>query len=167
LTLRVTQKPVTPPSDRNKDDKLDIIAPSTPKNTRFVPQSERKEEKKPLLTEQPRVAQTPFFRSDPQNLSKDQVRAMLKKFNFYCGKDSWTEGFDNPGGTGFDNDFEIINNRVVYDKASRLMWQRGGSEKYLFVDQTQDYIDSLNRVGFAGYRDWRLPTLEEAMSLME
>ena len=25
----------------------------------------------------------------------------------------------------------------------------------------------MNRIGYAGYHDWRLPTLEEAMSLME
>ncbi|MCB9501891.1 MAG: DUF1566 domain-containing protein [Deferribacteres bacterium] len=29
------------------------------------------------------------------------------------------------------------------------------------------YIDSLNKANFAGYSDWRLPTLEEAMTLME
>lgn len=29
------------------------------------------------------------------------------------------------------------------------------------------YIDSLNVARYAGYSNWRLPTLEEAMSLME
>ena len=34
-------------------------------------------------------------------------------------------------------------------------------------ERAQVYIDSLNSVGFASSKDWRLPTLEEAMSLME
>ena len=34
-------------------------------------------------------------------------------------------------------------------------------------EQTQAYVDTLNAQKFAGYSDWRLPTLQEAMSLME
>ena len=29
------------------------------------------------------------------------------------------------------------------------------------------YIDDINRQDFGGFSDWRLPTLKEAMSLME
>jgi hypothetical protein len=32
---------------------------------------------------------------------------------------------------------------------------------------TQEEIKKINQKGYAGYCDWRLPTLEEAMSLME
>ena len=34
-------------------------------------------------------------------------------------------------------------------------------------EEAQDYIDQLNQQKYAGSSDWRLPTLEEAMSLME
>ncbi|MCH8873630.1 DUF1566 domain-containing protein, partial [candidate division KSB1 bacterium] len=34
-------------------------------------------------------------------------------------------------------------------------------------ESAQVYIDNLNSAGFATYNDWRLPTLEDAMSLME
>ena len=32
---------------------------------------------------------------------------------------------------------------------------------------SEKYIQSLNDQNFGGYNDWRLPTLEEAMSLLE
>ncbi|MBT6227502.1 MAG: DUF1566 domain-containing protein, partial [Candidatus Scalindua sp.] len=34
-------------------------------------------------------------------------------------------------------------------------------------DEAEKYVTQLNSDQFAGYNDWRLPTLEEAMSLME
>ncbi len=34
-------------------------------------------------------------------------------------------------------------------------------------DDAEAYIQQLNAKKFGGYNDWRLPTLEEAMSLME
>jgi len=74
----------------------------------------------------------------------------------------------NPSGKGIENKFKLQKDSVVvYDGATKLYWQRSGSEKYLINDQALAYIDSLNRAKFADYNDWRLPTLEEAMSLME
>ena len=34
-------------------------------------------------------------------------------------------------------------------------------------EEAKNWINDLNLKGVAGYSDWRLPTLEEAMSLME
>lgn len=34
-------------------------------------------------------------------------------------------------------------------------------------DQAKIYVDNLNLEKYTGFRDWRLPTLEEAKSLME
>ncbi len=56
---------------------------------------------------------------------------------------------------------------VVIDLATGIMWQQSGSPKYLYWKDVQTWIDDLNRKGYAGFHDWRLPTLEEAMSLME
>ncbi len=47
------------------------------------------------------------------------------------------------------------------------MWQRSGSKWYLRPENPYEYISQLNKSQFVGYDDWRLPTLEEAMSLME
>jgi hypothetical protein len=58
------------------------------------------------------------------------------------------------------------------------MWERSGSsewvshsrpESYPYADLTtaDTYVGTLNANKFAGFSDWRPPTLEEAMSLME
>tara|TARA_B100001971_G_C18041286_1_gene457794 strand:- start:56 stop:403 length:348 start_codon:yes stop_codon:yes gene_type:complete len=56
---------------------------------------------------------------------------------------------------------------VVYDRASGLMWQQSGSDNRMDYKNAQTYVKNLNCAEFAGYNDWRFPTLEEAMSLME
>ena len=108
------------------------------------------------------------FRSVPKELSKESVKAMLNKLNFYCGEIVWSREYCNPYGSGFDNKFEQkISGKVVYDHASGLMWQQAGSDEYMTYDKALFYITKLNRDQFAGYSDWRMPTLEEAMSLVE
>jgi len=34
-------------------------------------------------------------------------------------------------------------------------------------DEAKEWIKKLNKRGYAGYHDWRLPTVEEAASLLE
>ena len=103
------------------------------------------------------------FRSAPTELSEADVKALLKKHDFF-------DSDYNKTGNGFKQQFEaktIKGEKVVFDKASDLMWQQSGSPKYINFDAAKKYIDDLNKKGFAGLKDWRLPTLEEAMSLME
>ena len=53
---------------------------------------------------------------------------------------------------------------VIIDKATGLMWQKSGAPKKLTYDQAQHYL-AVDRTG--GYADWRLPTIEELLSLVE
>jgi hypothetical protein len=46
------------------------------------------------------------------------------------------------------------------------MWQSAGLDISSIRSLNKNIIE-LNKTGFAGHHDWRLPTLEEAMSLME
>jgi hypothetical protein len=102
------------------------------------------------------------LRSTPtENLSDKSVKAMLKYKDFYHY--IW-----NDSASGFHNDYKLQNvGKVVYDRASGLMWQDSGSNKRMKYKNAKVYITKLNSDRFAGYNDWRLPTLEEAMSLME
>jgi hypothetical protein len=57
--------------------------------------------------------------------------------------------------------------KVVIDHATGLMWHQNGSESFMKKDKITKWIDDLNLLGYAGYKDWRLPTVEEAASLLE
>jgi len=104
-----------------------------------------------------------IFRSIPmENL--ETAEAILAKWGFY-------EKDDNPTGKGFANDYELQmfrGGKVVIDHASGLMWEQSGSDTYMdHTDAQTFHITELNKKNYAGFNDWRLPTLEEAMSLME
>ena len=62
---------------------------------------------------------------------------------------------------------KTINGEVVFDETTKLTWQQSGSEKDINYDGARKYIAKLNRDKFAGKGDWRLPTLEEAITLLE
>ena len=96
-------------------------------------------------------------------LSVQKVKLMLKNKNYFDSK-------RNPNGQGYANQFEVnkVNgDKIVIDGASGLMWQQAGSEKVISFEDIKKWIEALNQRGYAGFKDWRLPTLEEAMSLME
>lgn len=106
------------------------------------------------------------LRSTPdENLSNDEVKTMLMRRNFFAKDSDWNKNFSNASGTGIDNDFELQHGgSVVYDKTTGLMWQQSGSENSMTYAEAEKYARELR---LAGYNDWRLPTLEEGMSLME
>lgn len=66
----------------------------------------------------------------------------------------------------FDGQFEA-QGKVIVEQKSGLMWQASGSEEWMTYPQAKDYIKALNRKKFAGYTDWRLPTVPELMTLQE
>ncbi len=96
-------------------------------------------------------------------LSEEKVNALLTEKKLF-------DRILNPNAAGIDNQFELqeINgDSMVIDFTTSLTWQQSGSGYPMNYKSAQVYIDSLNSVGFSSYDDWRLPTLEEAMSLME
>lgn len=61
----------------------------------------------------------------------------------------------------------INGDKVVLDLATGLMWVRSGKDEGILWKKAQKWVKKLNKRGYAGYNDWRLPTLEEAASLLE
>ncbi|MHC4320887.1 MAG: Lcl C-terminal domain-containing protein, partial [Planctomycetota bacterium] len=107
------------------------------------------------------ILETKFRSTSRENFSGKSVFDMLKDKDLYDG--DW-----NASSSGFTNDYKLKNDgKVVFDHASGLMWQQSGTAKDISYDEAKEYVTQLNGDQFAGYNDWRLPTLEEAMSLME
>jgi len=74
------------------------------------------------------------------------------------------------GHSTIENNYElkIINKgKVVIDKATGLVWHQSGSTDHIKLSNTMKWIKYLNQQGYAGFSDWRLPTIEEASSLLE
>lgn len=99
------------------------------------------------------------LRSQAKRLSDKDVKSMLTKYNFF-------DRTKNKAGA-FANDFFDNGDGTVTDRATALMWQKDGSSEAMTWASAKEYINKLNSDRFAGYSDWRLPTIEELASLMK
>lgn len=109
------------------------------------------------------------LRSSYQILSENEVGLMLEKKNFFSQKYSWNPEISNPDGD-FKNQYESKNingDEVVIDYATELMWHHSGSSYRMTYEKAKNWINNINSNGYAGYHDWRLPTVEEGASLLE
>ena len=61
----------------------------------------------------------------------------------------------------------IADGEVVIDHATELMWYQSGSKEYFNLKKALKWIKMANKKNYASFNDWRLPTLEEASSLLE
>ena len=103
------------------------------------------------------------LRSEPCLFPYPELEEMLRTRGFY-------DANHNKEGTGIDHEYDIRlreGEKVVVDHATGLTWQHGGSTDKLNEREVQAYIEKLNLSQFAGHSDWRLPTVEEAASLLE
>ena len=56
---------------------------------------------------------------------------------------------------------------VIIDHATGLMWYQSGSSEYFSLRKANKWLKKANKDCYAGFKDWRLPTMEEASSLLE
>ena len=104
------------------------------------------------------------LRSSYMNLTVSQVQSMpnisirrKKAWGFY-------------GHSTIPHEYEtktIGDNKVVIDNATGLMWHPSGSYEYMKRKEIKKWVRGLNSKGYAGFYDWRVPTVEEASSLLE
>ena len=64
------------------------------------------------------------------------------------------------------NRFDADGDGIVTDRTTGLIWEQGGSAYPVTWHQAKAYVEKLNRSGFAGRDDWRLPTVDELISLL-
>ncbi len=104
------------------------------------------------------------LRSSYSNLSVSQVQS-LSNISIR-EKNDW--GFHGHSTIIHSYGLKLINgDQVVIDHATGLMWHQPGSEVNMELEEAEKWVRELNARGHAGYSDWRLPTVEEAASLLE
>jgi serine/threonine protein kinase len=62
--------------------------------------------------------------------------------------------------------FRPLTPSLITDPGRGLVWQQAGSEYPFSWREAHAYIDQLNRCRFEGLDSWRLPTVEELMTLL-
>lgn len=106
-----------------------------------------------------------------KEIKREEVNAMIKRMGFF-------EYDVNRGSGGIVNRFKLktekkqysdqeVEERVVIDEASGLVWLQSGPFDKMTYHDTVAWIKQLNKTGYCGFYKWRLPTLEEALTLME
>ena len=65
-----------------------------------------------------------------------------------------------------ENSLGVVKDGVIVDGTTNLVWQQSGSESPLQWEQAKDYINRINQQRFGGYEGWRLPTINELLSLL-
>lgn len=63
-------------------------------------------------------------------------------------------------------EFEVVGSLVAFEKNSGLYWQRRGSGFTLDWQQAKEYVSHLNSINWQGRNSWRLPTLEEVLTIL-
>jgi len=164
----VFKKPMSaPPAEPSAEKEESAAIKTPPRKTAKVEKAAPKPQAAPKKSVVQKIQLPPIskiqLRSQPAYLAEDDVKKMLKKRNFF-DKD-WNEP-----GKGLQHYYEVIEPseaKLVIDHATGLMWQQSGAPNRLEYSEASNYIyQTLNGKNYAGHKDWRLPTLEEAMSLM-
>jgi hypothetical protein len=102
------------------------------------------------------------LRSAPAIVSGEKMSAMLVKRGFFDRR-------RNPAGGVSDARYDTkVDGQMlmIIDSSTGLTWEMGGSDQPMRFEEASERVDQLNSARAGGYADWRLPTAEEAMSLL-
>lgn len=96
--------------------------------------------------------------AETRAVSEEEIAEIAVRHRFFDSK-------TNPDGKFSTYLVDNGDGLTVTEMVTGIMWQRQGSD-LTSIRHTYEYAKRLNAHGFAGYNDWRLPTIEEAMSLL-
>jgi hypothetical protein len=103
------------------------------------------------------------LRSMPRELTAAEAKAMIAAQGFQ-------HAFWNASAKGITHAYQrrVVGDAIVVeDGATGLTWQHDGSRADISWEEAHAYVGELDAKRYGGLDGWRLPTLEEAMSLME
>jgi len=98
------------------------------------------------------------LREKPKFVRKTEIRGKVAEYQLFDSKLNMNGSFKN----------NFVDNRdgTISDRVTGLMWQQGGSSKYLRFRRANSFVKKLNNDKYAGYSDWRIPTIVELSSLL-
>ena len=96
--------------------------------------------------------------AEAQSLDAAQMEAEINIWNFF-------ENQHRPQGSCASFLVDNGDNLTVTDEHTGLVWQMGGLD-LASLRTIKLVVERMREQGFAGWHDWRLPTLHEAMSLL-
>lgn len=99
------------------------------------------------------------LRSEPGCFAANELKGVVGANNLYDRR-------HNPAGLISHDLYDNGDGLTVVDTAHGLMWQRGGCD-INSIKTINRWVETLNRQNFAGYSDWRLPTIEEALAILQ
>ncbi len=94
-----------------------------------------------------------------RKLVDKEIGKLVKKHNFF-------DSNYNPEGNFKNYLVDNGDQKTVIDLGTGIMWQRQGCD-ITSIRHIREFIADCNAKNYAGHSDWRLPTMEEAWSLME
>lgn len=95
----------------------------------------------------------------PAELSEEDVVALVRTYDF-------PDQDRNPEGRFTHALVDNGDGLTVSDRVTGLTWQRGGTDIMSHRAMRRE-VERINRERFAGHDDWRLPSMAEALSLLE
>ena len=96
--------------------------------------------------------------SETRKVVEDEIQEIVVSNGFFDSK-------LNPKGSFSTHLVDNNDGLTVTDMVTGVMWQRQGND-LTSIRQTYKYVDELNKNNFAGFNNWRLPTIEEALSVL-
>ncbi|MBN1757776.1 MAG: DUF1566 domain-containing protein [Chitinispirillaceae bacterium] len=88
--------------------------------------------------------------------------------DLYCKKSPWSKNWANPKGRGIRLTKEGLSfeDSVVTDTLTGIMWQRFASPRPVTFGKLESVITAMNTGRWQGYANWRMPTIEELLTLL-
>ena len=104
---------------------------------------------------------TDALKKQNERIDLQAMEILIKRYNFFEIR------LNNKGNfKSFYEEKKRKNVSVVMDYPAGLMWYNGKSPGKMDFKKAEKWIKDLNQQGYGGYSDWRIPTLEEAASLL-
>jgi len=151
-------RPAVTPPEKRPDDKPSGEKPEATKPIKPVKPDEH--DSKPHVSYS---AKKPIYplRSQPITVSSEDAERVFGLKKVSEPPFPWLRPLEY-----IQNEFEDNRDGTITDHATGLIWQQSGSPNYIYLKDVPAYIEKLNREKFAGYSDWRLPTVDELKSLI-